>query len=80
MMDGSSMMMEIYSTQMAVAQEALPKASLTYRDIDSIGITNQRETTIVWDKETGRPGFTMRLCGNAEGLQTPLNGLEIRDI
>ena len=47
--------MEIYSTQMAVAQEALLKASLTYRDIDSIGITNQRETTIVWDKETGRP-------------------------
>ena len=71
--------MEIYSTQMAVAQEALLKASLTYRDIDSIGITNQRETTIVWDKETGRP-ITMRLCGNAEGLQTPLNGLENRDI
>ena len=47
--------MEIYSTQMAVAQEALLKASLTYRDIDSIGITNQRETTIVWDKENGRP-------------------------
>ena len=47
--------MEIYSTQMAVAQEALLKASLTYRDIDCIGITNQRETTIVWDKETGRP-------------------------
>ena len=47
--------MEIYSTQMAVAQEALLKASLTYRDIDSIGITNQRETTVVWDKKTGRP-------------------------
>lgn len=47
--------MEIWSTQMAVAQEALLKASLTYRDIAAIGITNQRETTIVWDKETGEP-------------------------
>lgn len=47
--------MEIYSTQLAVAQEALLMASLSYRDINCIGITNQRETTIVWDKETGRP-------------------------
>lgn len=47
--------MEIWSTQMAVAQEALLKASLTYRDIAAIGITNQRETTVVWDKKTGEP-------------------------
>lgn len=47
--------MEIWSTQMAVAQEALLKASLTYRDIAAIGITNQRETTVVWDRKTGEP-------------------------
>ncbi len=47
--------MEIWSTQVGVAHEALLKANLTYKDIDSIGITNQRETTIVWDKNTGEP-------------------------
>ncbi len=46
---------EIWATQMAVAQEALLKQNLTYRDIAAIGITNQRETTVVWDKETGEP-------------------------
>ena len=48
---------EIWSTQIGVAHEALLKAGLTYEDIDSIGITNQRETTIVWDKETGEPVY-----------------------
>lgn len=46
---------EIWSSQMAVAFEAILKAGLTYKDIEAIGITNQRETTIVWDKETGLP-------------------------
>ena len=48
---------EIWSTQMGVAQEALLRAGLTYEDIDSIGITNQRETAIVWDKNTGEPVY-----------------------
>ena len=48
---------EIWSTQMGVAQEALLRAGLTFEDIDSIGITNQRETTIVWDKNTGEPVY-----------------------
>ncbi|MGN1413803.1 MAG: glycerol kinase GlpK [Anaerovoracaceae bacterium] len=47
--------MEIWSTQMGVAQEALLKIDCTYADIEAIGITNQRETTVVWDKETGIP-------------------------
>lgn len=47
--------MEIWSTQMGVAQEALLKINCTYKDIEAIGITNQRETTVVWDKETGVP-------------------------
>ncbi len=48
---------EIWSTQIGVAHEAMLKAGLTYEDIDSIGITNQRETTIVWDKKTGEPVY-----------------------
>jgi len=47
--------MEIWSTQLGVAQEALLKIDATYKDIAAIGITNQRETTIVWDKNTGEP-------------------------
>ncbi len=46
---------EIWYTQLTVAKEALEKAGLTFDDIDSIGITNQRETVIVWDKTTGEP-------------------------
>jgi len=49
--------MEIWSTQMGTAQEALLKVDLTYSDIETIGITNQRETTVVWDKETGVPVY-----------------------
>ena len=46
---------EIWTTQLNVARQALRKASLTARDIAAIGITNQRETTAVWDRATGRP-------------------------
>jgi glycerol kinase len=46
---------EIWATQIAVAIEALGLASLRPRDIAAIGITNQRETAIVWDRDTGRP-------------------------
>ncbi|HZG26146.1 MAG TPA: glycerol kinase GlpK [Chitinophagaceae bacterium] len=48
---------EIWSTQIVVATEAILKAGLTPEDIASIGITNQRETTVVWDRETGAPVF-----------------------
>ena len=46
---------EIAASQIAVAREALSKASLQPGDIAAIGITNQRETTIVWDRTTGQP-------------------------
>ncbi|MCX2574287.1 glycerol kinase GlpK [Pedobacter sandarakinus] len=49
--------LEIWSTQLAVATEAVTKAGLSVADIDSIGITNQRETTVIWDKETGIPVY-----------------------
>ena len=47
--------MEIWSSQAGVAAEAISTLGLTGADIAAIGITNQRETTIVWDAETGTP-------------------------
>ena len=47
--------MEIWSTQIGVAQEAMYKINASYENIAGIGITNQRETTIIWEKETGKP-------------------------
>ena len=46
---------EIWSTQLGVAVEAMSKIGASAGDIAAIGITNQRETTIVWDKKTGEP-------------------------
>jgi glycerol kinase len=46
---------EIWATQSNVAAEAVNKARLTANDIAAIGITNQRETTLVWDRQTGKP-------------------------
>ncbi|MFD2608827.1 glycerol kinase GlpK [Deinococcus taklimakanensis] len=46
---------EIWSTQIGVAQEAITGAGLKASDIAAIGITNQRETTVVWDRKTGKP-------------------------
>lgn len=49
--------MEIWATQFSVATEAMAKANIEASEIASIGITNQRETTIVWDKRTGLPVY-----------------------
>lgn len=46
---------EIWSSQFATAIEAMAQIGAGYEDIEAIGITNQRETTVVWDKETGEP-------------------------
>ena len=48
---------EIWSTQYAVALEAMQKLNITADQVAAIGITNQRETTIVWDKTTGEPVY-----------------------
>ncbi|MEQ2371303.1 glycerol kinase GlpK [Blautia sp. CLA-JM-H16] len=48
---------EIWSTQLSVAREAMNQIEATAEDIAAIGITNQRETTIVWDKNTGQPVY-----------------------
>ncbi|MFZ2652845.1 MAG: glycerol kinase GlpK [Burkholderiaceae bacterium] len=48
---------EIWQTQLATAREALAKAGLAARDIASIGITNQRETTLLWNRRSGAPVY-----------------------
>ena len=47
--------MEIWFTQISVATEAMQKINATASDIAAIGITNQRETTVIWDRATGKP-------------------------
>jgi len=49
--------MEIWSTQVSVATEAMAKSGIEAGEIASIGITNQRETTIVWNKNSGQPVY-----------------------
>jgi glycerol kinase len=49
--------MEIWASQMGVAQEALLKIGAAAGDVAAIGITNQRETTVVWDRTTGQPVY-----------------------
>src|SRR5215467_14640495 len=46
---------QIVSSQFAVATEVMKRAGATAQDVRALGITNQRETTIVWNRETGRP-------------------------
>ncbi|MDO5566743.1 MAG: FGGY family carbohydrate kinase, partial [Planctomycetia bacterium] len=47
--------MEIWSTQYGVLQEVLLKSGITLEEVAAIGITNQRETVVVWDRQSGRP-------------------------
>lgn len=49
--------MEIFATQSATMVEALAQAGISHAQVAALGITNQRETTVVWDKETGRPVY-----------------------
>jgi glycerol kinase len=72
---------EIFSSQRDVAREALRKANVPLKDVMAIGITNQRETTLVWDRQTSEPIHnaivwqdrrTSELCAQlkADGAQT----------
>ena len=49
--------LEIWASQYGVLQEVMAKTNITQEEIAAIGITNQRETTIVWDKNTGEPVY-----------------------
>ena len=61
---------EIWYTQASVAAEVVAKAGFTGLDIAAIGITNQRETTIVWDRETGLPIYNAIVCRIGAPLST----------
>jgi len=62
--------MEIFSTQYAVVTDILAKNNINAHDIAAIGITNQRETTILWDKNTGQPVFNAIVwqCRRTSGI------------
>jgi len=62
--------MEIYSSQYGVLMEVLAQTGIDPQEIAAIGITNQRETTIVWDKNTGRPVYNAIVwqCRRTAGL------------
>ena len=62
--------MEIWSSQYSVLTEALAQTGIAPEDIAAIGITNQRETTIVWDRHTGRPIYNAIVwqCRRTAGL------------
>ena len=77
--------MEIWGTQSGVAREVLEKSGIKPTEIAAIGITNQRETTVVWEKSTGRPVYNAIVwqCRRTAGICDDLKrrGLEqyIRD-
>ena len=72
--------MEIWASQLSVATEAMSKIGVTGENIAGIGITNQRETTIVWDRHTGQPIYNAivwqcrrwsgRLCAKDDGTDS----------
>ena len=72
--------MEIWATQSGVAKEVLERTGIKAEKIAAIGITNQRETTVVWDRNTGRPVYNAivwqcrRTASNCNGLKK--RGLE----
>ena len=72
--------MEIWGTQSGVAREVLETAGVSPQDIAAIGITNQRETTVVWDKNTGKPVYNAIVwqCRRTAGICDELKarGLE----
>lgn len=77
--------MEIWGTQSGVAREVLETAAVDTHEVAAMGITNQRETTVVWDKNTGKPVYNAIVwqCRRTAGICDELksNGLEdyIRD-
>ena len=60
--------MEIWNTTIHVIKDCLRKANLTPENIHSIGITNQRETTVIWDKATGKPVYNAIVCNAVAAL------------
>jgi glycerol kinase len=76
---------EIWTTQLAVARAALRKAKVPAANVAAIGITNQRETTVMWDRRTGRPVHNAivwqdrRTAGHCSRLQRGTHAAEFRN-
>src|SRR3954463_4613472 len=72
--------MEIWDNTRRVVAEALARADVTASDLAAVGITNQRETTVVWDRRTGRPVYNaivwqdMRTQAICDRLRGPRRG------
>ena len=62
--------MEIWGTQIGVIKEVMERAGIQPNEIGAIGITNQRETTIIWDKSTGKPVYNAIVwqCRRTSGI------------
>lgn len=77
--------MEIWSAQLTVAVEAMSKIGVTAGNVAAIGITNQRETTVVWDRNTGLPVYNAivwqcrRTAGQAEKIKNSELGRYIQE-
>ncbi|NLY45802.1 MAG: glycerol kinase GlpK [Tissierella sp.] len=73
--------MEIWGTQSGVAREVLETAGIRPEEIAAIGITNQRETTVVWDKTTGRPIYNAIVwqCRRTAGICDDLRARGLED-
>ena len=63
---------EIWETQLKAIKDVVNKTNIELDEIDSIGITNQRETTVIWNKNTGKPVY------NAIGLARQANCFYLR--
>ena len=72
---------EIWSTMLGVAVECIAKAGVSAEDVAGIGITNQRETTIVWDKKTGEPVYNAIVwqCRRTAEYSDSLNAKGLED-
>ena len=68
--------MEIWASQSSTLVEVLAKADISSDEIAAIGITNQRETTVVWERETGKP-ITTPSSGSAAVRQRSANSLSV---
>ena len=73
--------MEIYSSQYGVMTEVLAKSGIPLSEVEGIGITNQRETTLVWDKQTGRPVYNAIVwqCRRTAGICAELEKAGMTD-
>ena len=73
--------MEIWSSQYAVLNEAMAKAGVKAEEVAAIGITNQRETTVVWDKKTGEPVYNAIVwqCRRTSGICDDLKAKGLGD-